>query len=70
MNKRLDWQMRNINRGLTYVTLDFLSAKLYVFVDRSFANNKDLSSQIRFEVILANKTIGEDEFTIYRNLIY
>jgi hypothetical protein len=70
LNKRLDWQMKNISRGLTYVKLDLLSAKLYVFVNGSFTNNKDLSSQIRFEVILANKTIGEDEFTIYSNLIH
>jgi hypothetical protein len=33
-----------MNQGLTYVKLDLLSAKLYVFVDGSFANNKDLSS--------------------------
>jgi hypothetical protein len=44
LNKRLDWQIKNINQGLTYVKLDLLSAKLYVFVDGSFANNKDLSS--------------------------
>jgi hypothetical protein len=70
LNKRLNWQMKNINQGLTYVKLDLLSAKLYVFVDGSFANNKDLSSQIGFEVILANETIKEDEFTIYGNLIH
>jgi hypothetical protein len=44
LNKRLDWQIKNMNRGLTYVKLDLSSAKLYVFVDGSFANNKDLSS--------------------------
>jgi hypothetical protein len=70
LNKRLDWQIKNMNRGLTYVKLDLSSAKLYVFVDGSFANNKDLSSQIGFEVILANKTIKKDEFTIYSNLIH
>jgi hypothetical protein len=62
--------MKNMSRGLTYVELDLLSAKLYVFVDGSFANNKDLSSQIRFKVILANETIEEDEFPIYGNLIH
>jgi hypothetical protein len=70
LNKRLDWQMKNMNQGLTYVKLDLSSAKLYVFVDGSFVNNKDLSSQIGFEVILANKTIEEDEFIIYSNLIH
>jgi hypothetical protein len=43
--------MKNIDRGLVYVKLELPSAKLYVFVDGSFANNKDLSSQIGFEVI-------------------
>jgi hypothetical protein len=59
-----------MNQGFTYVKLDLSSAKLYVFVNGSFANNKDLSSQIGFEVILANKTIREDKFIIYSNLIY
>ena len=62
--------MNNMNRGLTYVGLDLSSAKLYVFVDGSFANNKDLSSQIGFEVILANETTGDDEFTIHGSLIH
>ena len=50
--------------------LDLSSVKLYVFINGSFANNKDLSSQIRFEIILANEVAGDDEFTIHRNLIY
>jgi hypothetical protein len=59
-----------MSQGLTYVKLDLLLAKLYVFVNSSFTNNKDLSSQIRFNIILANKTIKENKFTIYSNLIY
>ena len=46
------------------------TAKLFVFVDRSFANNKDFSSQIGYEIIIANETTGNDEFTINGNLIY
>jgi hypothetical protein len=45
-------------------------AKLFVFVNSSFANNKDLSSQIRYIIILANKIIRLDEFTIRGNLIH
>ncbi len=43
-----------------------------MFVDGSFANNKDLSSQIGFTIILANKNenTGSDEFNLYGNLIY
>ena len=44
LNCRIKWQMENIDRGITYVPLDLSTAKLYVFVDGSFANNKDLSS--------------------------
>jgi hypothetical protein len=62
--------MKNQNRGLTYIEIDLRSAKLYVFVDGSFANNKDLSSQIGYEIILANETIDSDEFSIRGNLIH
>ena len=46
------------------------TAKLFVFVDGSFANNKDFSFQIGFEIIFANETTQDDEFTINGNLIY
>ena len=39
----------------------FRSANLYVFVDESFANNRDLSSQIGFVIVLANE-MSEDNF--------
>jgi hypothetical protein len=48
--------MKNLNRGIKYVALDLPTAKLFVFVNGSFANNKDFSSQIRYEIILANET--------------
>jgi hypothetical protein len=41
LNKRLKWQIEHLNRGLTYILLDVSTAKLFVFVDGSFANNKD-----------------------------
>jgi hypothetical protein len=53
--------------------------KLFVFVDSSFVNNKDFSSQIRYLIILVNETAnkaanettnGMDEFTIKGNLIH
>jgi hypothetical protein len=61
--------MENIDRGITYVPLDLSTAKLYVFVDGSFINNKDLSSQLGYEVILANEVDREDSFEIHGNLI-
>jgi hypothetical protein len=70
LNKRLKWQLEYLNRKLTYILLDVLTAKLFVFVDGSFANNKNYSSQIRYEIIFANEIIKIDEFIINGNLIY
>jgi hypothetical protein len=61
--------MENIDRGITYVPLDLSTAKLYIFVNRSFTNNKDLSSQLGYKVILVNEVDREDSFKIYGNLI-
>jgi hypothetical protein len=38
LNKRLKWQMENKERGLRFVHIRLESAKLFVFVDASFAN--------------------------------
>jgi hypothetical protein len=44
LNKRIKWQMANINHGLDYIAVNLKSAKLFAIVDALFANNKDLSS--------------------------
>src|SRR6266487_4228844 len=64
--------MKNIDRGIKYITLNLEHVKLFVFVDGSFANNKDFSSQIGYLIILANETNSttNDEFIIKGNLIY
>lgn len=45
---------------------------MFVFVDGSFANNCDLSSQLGFAIILANEEMIDDcnEFKLKGNLIY
>ncbi|KAK1992697.1 hypothetical protein LX36DRAFT_694129 [Colletotrichum falcatum] len=45
----------NLDRGLRFTPLDLATAKLFVFVNSSFANNNDLTSQLGFIVVLANK---------------
>jgi len=70
LNKRIEWQMKNLDRGLKYVALDLSTAKLFVFVDGSFANNKDFSSQIGYEIIIANESTGNEEFELIGNLIH
>jgi hypothetical protein len=62
--------MTHIDRGIKYIALDLPTAKLFVFVDRSFANNKDFSSQIGYEIILANETTHNEEFDLTGNLIH
>ncbi|KAI0837378.1 hypothetical protein F5Y06DRAFT_297705 [Hypoxylon sp. FL0890] len=42
--KRLQLQKSNLQRGLRYILLDLRIAKIFVFVDGSFVNNKNLSS--------------------------
>src|SRR3982751_3170746 len=47
--------MDNLTRGLTFVSLNIYSLNLIIFTDTSFANNKDLSSQIRFVIVLIDQ---------------
>ena len=54
LNKQLSWQIENINKGLKFIKLNINTLQLLVFTDASFANNKDLSSQIGYILILTN----------------
>src|SRR6266496_1502658 len=60
LNKRLQWQIDNPTRGLRFAPLDPDSLQLIIFTDASFANNKDLSSQIGFIIALTdrNRTVN------------
>ena len=46
------------------------TAKLFVFVNGLFANNKDFSSQLGYKIIITNKSTGENDFIIHSNLIH
>ncbi|KAI1001862.1 hypothetical protein K3495_g6346 [Podosphaera aphanis] len=71
LNGRLSWQKNNLERGLKNVPLDLKVVKLYVFVDASFANNADLSSQIGFVIVLANEIKQENhKFSINGNFVH
>jgi hypothetical protein len=63
-----------MDRGIKYIALDLECTKLFVFVDSSFVNNKDFSSQISYLIIIANETktifTRTNKFTIKENLIY
>ena len=46
------------------------TTKLFIFINRLFANNKDFSSQLGYKIIITNKSTRENDFIIYSNLIY
>ncbi|EKD20252.1 polyprotein [Drepanopeziza brunnea f. sp. 'multigermtubi' MB_m1] len=69
LNRRIQWMMKNQQRGLLYLNIDLYTAKLFVFVDGSFANNKDCNSQIGFLIILATEDKSGGSFQIQGNLI-
>ena len=72
LNKRLVWQRENVTRGLNYLPLDLSKSKLYVFVDGSFANNKDFTSQLGYIIVLATENVNEavNTFNIKGNIIH
>ena len=70
LNKHLEWQMKNLDRGLHYIPLDLESAKIFVFVDGSFANNHDLSSQIGYVIVLGNEALGIGKFRLQANILH
>ena len=76
LNTRLQWQMDNLDRGLRYIPVDLRTAKLMVFVDGSFANNRDLSSQLGFLLTLVNEVVNGDnngekeKFTARGNILH
>ncbi|KAK6211233.1 hypothetical protein QIS74_10497 [Colletotrichum tabaci] len=71
LNRRLKWQMDHLDRGLTFMPVNLPTAKLFVFVDGSFANNVDFTSQLGFIIVLANeKQADDDTFTITGNIVH
>jgi len=72
LNLRLKWQLENNTRGLRFVKLELREGlKLLVFVDASFANNKDMSSQIGYVVVLANEQRKDSEnITVKGNILH
>ncbi|KAF1359087.1 hypothetical protein EJ07DRAFT_122048 [Lizonia empirigonia] len=71
LNKRIEWQKRNFHHGLTYVPLDVRNLKLFTLVDASFANNKDMSSQMGFVIVLGNEVTSSDtNFGIRGNIVH
>ena len=62
--------MNNLKRGLRYIPLTLKDVKLFLFVDGSFANNKDLSSQIGYILVLGNESKDDSQFTLEGNIVH
>jgi hypothetical protein len=50
--------------------INLFTTKLFVFINRSFINNKIFSSQLEYKIIITNEFTRENNFIIYGNLIY
>ncbi|KAI0995959.1 hypothetical protein K3495_g12224 [Podosphaera aphanis] len=71
LNICLQRRIDNKDQGIRNIPLKLESAKLFVFVDASFANNKDLSSQIGVVIVLANESPLEfNQFLLSGNLVH
>ena len=46
------------------------TAKLFVFIDGLFINNKDFNSQLGYKIIITNKSTKENNFIIHSNFIH
>jgi hypothetical protein len=44
--------------------------KLYIMIDASFANNKDLSSQIGYIIVFGNQKKNEKSFKLVGNIVH
>jgi hypothetical protein len=69
-NKRLKWQMEHLNRGLNYVHVNLNAAKIFIFADGSFANNKSLNSQLGFLMVLTHENHLKSFFALTGNIMY
>ena len=50
--------------------INFLTTKLFIFINGLFINNKDFNSQLGYEIIITNKFTRENNFIVYSNFIY
>ena len=71
-NKRIQQQLDHKLRDLNFKAIELLNAKLFIFVDGVFTNNKDQSSQIGYIIVLANEYLytNANKFTIEGNTIH
>jgi hypothetical protein len=62
--------MKHLDRGFDYIALDLNICKLFVFANGSFANNKNLSSQLGFLILFVNKMRESSFFELAGNIVH
>ena len=62
--------MDNFDRKFRFIGVDLLFAKLFVFINSSFAINADYNSQIKYVAILRNEKHSNKKFDLIRNVLY
>jgi hypothetical protein len=62
--------MEYLNQGLSYVYVNLNAAKIFIFADGSFANNKNLSSQLGFLMVLAYENHLKSFFALIGNIMH
>ena len=50
--------------------INLSTTKLFIFINGLFINNKDFNSQLKYKIIIINKSTKENNFIIYNNFIY
>ena len=50
--------------------INFPTIKLFIFINRLPANNKDFNFQLKYKIIIINEFTKENNFIIYNNFIY
>jgi hypothetical protein len=62
--------MEYLNQGLSYVHVNLNAAKIFIFANESFANNKSLSSQLGFLMVLAYENHLKSSFALTGNIMH
>lgn len=72
LNKQIQWQLDYKLHNLCFKAINLSTAKLFVFIDGFFANNKNQSFQIGYVIIFANEYsyTNTNKFIIKDNTIY
>jgi hypothetical protein len=62
--------MEHLDQRLSYVHVNLNAAKIFIFADGSFANNKDLSSQLEFLMVLVHENHLKSSFALTGNIMH